>query len=382
MLALPSLYNAILDAAEDRALPHLRTVIVAGEACPARLVERHLGLRPETRLYNEYGPTEATVWSTVAECDTAREIVPIGKPVPGYRVYILDASLAVAPLGTPGELYIAGPGVARGYLDRPAITAAAFLPDPFSTAAGGRMYRTGDAALRRADGTIEFLGRVDNQVKIRGHRIELGEIEEVLRTDNEIVETVVVAHEESPGDARLIAYVVAPSKSAAARLSMRAFLQTRLPEYMIPARFLFLDALPRTPNGKVDRLNLPLPDAGRADLGKRFVAPRNEVESTLAAIWSEVLRVEQVGVEDDFFDLGGDSILSIQILARAKQAGLRFLPAQLFQQRTIAALAPLAEGVRVPAPEAEALSANATGLSDSEVDTFLDRVAARMNAAG
>jgi len=380
MLALPSLYEAILEGGQGRTMPHLRSVIVAGEACPARLVERHLELRPETRLYNEYGPTEATVWSTVAECNAAGETVPIGKPVPGSRAYILGTSLALTPLGTAGELYIAGPGIARGYLERPAITAAAFLPDPFSTEPGSRMYRTGDAALRRNDAAIEFLGRVDHQVKIRGHRIELGEIEEVLRGDSEIAEAVVVAHEENPGDARLIAYIVAPSKPAAARPSVREFLQARLPEYMLPARFIFLDAMPRTPNGKIDRFTLPAPDGGRSGLGKPFVAPRNEVETTLATIWSKVLGREQVGVEDDFFELGGDSILSIQILARAKQAGLRFQPAQLFQQRTIAALAPLAQDTREAAAEPETPSSD-SGLSGSEVDLFLDRVAARMNAA-
>jgi nonribosomal peptide synthetase protein BlmX len=391
-LALPSLHAALLEAASDRQLPHLRAVIVAGEACAPHVVARHHRLWPGVALFNEYGPTEATVWSTVAMCEPAADagVVPIGGPIPGARVYVLDAHGRLAPLGVPGELHVGGPGVTRGYLERPDATVAAFLPDPFSPVPGARMYRTGDACRFRYDGQLEFLGRLDHQVKIRGHRVELGEIEAALRADADIEDAAVLAQEEAPGDVRLVAYIVAPKKPAADRQRLRDTLQRRLPEFMLPSRFLFLDALPRTPNGKLDRAALSGAGAESEEAERAYAPPSDAVESALAAIWAQVLKVDRVGIEDDFFSLGGDSILSIQIIARAKRAGLRVTPADLFQCRTIAALRPRvqvhddfarpAEGAAAEAaaeartPAGAASGPVAVGLSEQQVAGFLKKI--------
>ena len=390
-LALPSLHAAILEAAGDRPLPHLESVIVAGEACPARVVTRHHEVWPHVRIFNEYGPTEATVWSTAAEClpGGGSATVSIGGPIPGARVYVLDAKGRPAPLGAPGELYVGGPGVTRGYLGRPDATAAVFVPDPFDTVPGARMYRTGDACRFRGDGQIEFLGRRDQQVKIRGHRVELGEIEAALRADAGIEDAAVIAQEQAPGDMRLVAYLVAPKKSAADRQRLRETLHHRLPEFMLPSRFVFLDRLPRTPNGKLDRAALPAADGTSDQADRPYVPPSDEVESMLAAIWAQVLRVDRVGIEDDFFLLGGDSILSIQIIARARRAGLRVTPADLFQCRTIAALRPrvqLQDGATAPGADAAAANDAAAGVvrvgvSEQQAAAFLETLAPPRNAA-
>ena len=386
-LALPSLHAAVLEAAAldatgGRPLPHLRTVIVAGEACPPRVVARHHEVWPHVRLFNEYGPTEATVWSTATECrpDGASASVPIGRPIPGARVYVLDAQGHPAPLGAPGELYVGGSGVTRGYLGRPDATAAALVPDPFDIVPGARMYRTGDACRLRDDGQIEFLGRRDHQVKIRGHRVELGEIEAALRADASIEDAAVIAREEAPGDVRLVAYVVAPKKSAADRQRLREMLHRTLPEFMLPSRFVFLDRLPRTPNGKLDRGALPVADGTSEQADRPYVPPSDDIESMLAAIWEQVLKVDRVGIEDDFFLLGGDSILSIQIIARARREGLRVTPVDLFQCRTIAALRPRVQVQNgAAAPGADPVTSQGetggvvrVGVSEQQAAAFLE----------
>jgi amino acid adenylation domain-containing protein/non-ribosomal peptide synthase protein (TIGR01720 family) len=294
------------------------------------------------RFVNKYGPTEnsaVTTWAPVATGIDSHVPPPIGRPIDNNQVYVLDRHLNPVPIGVPGELFIGGDGLARGYLRRPELTAEKFIPNPFSNEPGTRLYKSGDLVRYLPDGNIEFLGRIDHQVKIRGFRIELGEIEAVVGQHPAVREVVVVARKESPSDKRLVAYVVPNQGLSPSTSELRNFLKNKLPDYMLPSTFVMLDALPLTPNGKVDRRALPGPDGSRPDLDGTFVAPRNRAEVMLAGIWAEVLKLEQVGVRDNFFELGGDSILSLQIIARANQAGLRLTPKQLFQHQTIAELA-------------------------------------------
>jgi amino acid adenylation domain-containing protein len=344
LLCLPSLYNLLLDCADSGRLNTLRTAIVAGEACPPGLAAKHHRTLPATRLYNEYGPTEGTVWCSGYEIPPAAEpnrSVSIGRPIANTRIYLLDVQLNPVPIGVPGELYIGGAGVARGYHGRPELTAERFVPNPFGEAPGSRLYRTGDLARWRPDGTLEFLGRTDHQVKLRGFRIELGEIEAHLLRHPRVREAVAIIREDSPGNRRLVAYAVAcpdadGENNPLTGETLRAFLRDSLPDYMVPAACMVLDALPLTPNGKPDRKALPVPDRSGAEC---YAPPRDAAETRLAEIWAEVLRVEQVGIHDNFFDLGGESILAIQAASRAHKAGLAVTPRHLFQHQTIAELA-------------------------------------------
>ncbi|HEX8560147.1 MAG TPA: amino acid adenylation domain-containing protein [Pyrinomonadaceae bacterium] len=340
---VPSMLGAWLGEQGPAEAPaSLRRVICSGEALGPELQERFWGRLPGVELHNLYGPTEAAVDVTWWACrrDWARGTVPIGRPVANTSVHVLDARLEPAPEGVAGELYLGGVQVGRGYLDRPGLTAERFLPDPFSAEPGARLYRTGDVARRVAGGEVEYLGRVDHQVKLRGFRIELGEIEAALSRHPAVGECVCVVREDAPGVKRLVAYVGGARGANAAELAEH--LRGRLPEYMTPTQFVFLEALPLTPSGKVDRKALPRPDYSGAGAGREFVAPASASEQALCGIWAEVLRLERVGVHDNFFELGGDSILSIQIIARAAQAGLHFTPRQLFQNQTIAELAAVA----------------------------------------
>ncbi|ABX04518.1 MAG TPA: non-ribosomal peptide synthase [Herpetosiphon sp.] len=317
-------------------LPALSTVIVAGEACPAELVARW-GL--DRRFFNAYGPTEATVWSSLALCDDPNQKPSIGRPIANTQLYILDQYLQPVPVGIAGELYIAGPGLAWGYLNRPELTAQMFVPNPFSAEPGQRLYRSGDLACFLPDGSINHLGRVDHQVKIRGFRIETGEIEQCLCEHPLVHEAVAIARDEPNGQKRLVAYVVATPDNQPSSAELRTFLQTRLPEHMLPAVFVLLASLPLTPNGKLDRHALPAPKTTRHAEQALFDAPQTANQQILAEIWADVLGLAQVGIHDNFFELGGDSIICIQIVARANQAGLRLTPKQVFEQRTIANLA-------------------------------------------
>jgi amino acid adenylation domain-containing protein/non-ribosomal peptide synthase protein (TIGR01720 family) len=343
LLSVPSLYSLLLDQPPPL-LQSLRTTIVGGESCPTTLVERHLARLPQAMLFNEYGPTEATVWATVHACTSseARRSIPIGRPIANTQVYILDRQMQPVPIGVPGEIYIGGAGLALGYVKRPDLTAERFVPDPFARP-GGRLYKTGDLARFHADGTIEFLGRIDQQVKLRGFRIELGEIESALLAHPAIDDCAVVVRDDLGAGTQLVAYVVerqaTPGSGASVLDSgeLRESLQERLPAYMVPNVFVLLDQLPRSPNGKLDRKALPAPAVSSE--AETSVAPRTTVEARLAEIWASVLRRERIGVHDNFFSLGGDSILSIQIIARASQAGLQITPQQMFQHQTIAELA-------------------------------------------
>jgi len=340
---VPTHLSALLSASQAAALLPRRRLVLGGEACSWSLVEKIASLAPDCAIFNHYGPTEATVGAITNRLDAAdserpSDTVPLGRPLANMQAYILDQQLRPAPIGVTGELHLGGAGVARGYINRADATAAKFIPSPFNS--GQRLYQTGDRARYLADGRIEFLGRIDQQVKIHGYRIEPGEIETALLEHDEIAQCVVVAREDHPGDKRLVAYVVTRNQTEIVSGELRAFLNGRLPEYMIPSAFVFLDRLPLTANGKVDRRALPAPDHSRA--GNLFVAPRNHVEEVLANIWKSVLSVDRVGVHDNFFDLGGDSILSIQIIARANQAGLGLTPRQLFQHQTVSELAAVA----------------------------------------
>ncbi|HZE68259.1 MAG TPA: amino acid adenylation domain-containing protein [Pyrinomonadaceae bacterium] len=341
---VPTHLSALLSAAHPAALLPRRRLVLGGEVCSWSLLEKIASLSPACVILNHYGPTEATVGAITNQLGSeasARnsETVPLGRPLANVQAHVLDQRMRPAPLGAPGELHLGGAGLARGYINRPDATAEKFIPNPFSNS-GERLYKTGDLARYLGDGRIEFLGRVDHQVKIHGFRIEPGEIEIALLNCKDIAECIVVTREDKPGDKRLVAYVVARADGDKASASeLRAFLNGRLPEYMVPSAFIFLDGLPLTPNGKVDRRALPAPDHSRADGELVFAAPRNPVEQTLAQIWSNVLGVDRVGLHDNFFDLGGDSILSIQIIARANQAGLGLSPRQLFQHQTVGELA-------------------------------------------
>jgi amino acid adenylation domain-containing protein len=335
---VPSAAQALLDA---QAFPHTVKVInLAGEPLQRALVERLHAAVPQARVYNLYGPTEDTTYSTYCEVvPDAGSKVTVGRPVSNTQVYILDGGLEPVPIGVPGEIYIAGAGLARGYLNRPDLTAEKFIPNPFGEP-GSRMYKTGDLGRYLPDSSIDCLGRIDHQVKIRGFRIELGEIESALLRCEGIFEAVVIAREDTPGDRRLVAYLVARDQDGPAASELRAHLQTSLPEYMIPAAFVFLDALPLNPNGKIDRKLLPAPGASHADLGVGYVAPRTSTEKLLASIWAEVLKVERVGIHDNFFALGGHSLLATQVAARIKQtlqAGI--LMRDFFVAPTLAELA-------------------------------------------
>lgn len=338
LLAVPSLYRSLLMQSANNELRTLQMVIAAGESCPADLVHEHLRLLPHTALFNEYGPTEATVWCTVYQAGATNDwgSVPIGKPIAGMQVHILDLQLRPVEPDGVGELYIGGPQLARGYLDRPDLTAEKFLPNPFSRVPGARLYRTGDLARYGPDGNIDFLGRADQQVKVRGYRIELGEIESALRQHPLVEEAAVAGKKDDQGQQKLVAYVV-PKMGEIDAGNLRRFLSQNLPGYMVPSVYVTLDSLPMNANGKLNRQALPEPKP--AESQSAYVAPRNQTEQTLAHLWADLLGIKRVGIHDNFFDLGGDSILGLQMIARANQAGIRLNVTQIADQPTIADLA-------------------------------------------
>ena len=342
---VPSMLHAFLDAADLERCGGLRRVVCSGEALPRELQDRFHARLPEVELHNLYGPTEAAVDVTHWRCEpgSARHSVPIGRPVANTRIYVLDARMSPVPVGVPGELYIGGVQVGRGYLGRPDLTAERFVPDPFAGEGGARLYRTGDRVRRLAGGEIEYLGRLDEQVKIRGFRIEPGEIEHALVRQPGVRECAVVVREDAPGQRRLVAYMVPDGDGAVSVPGVRSALRDALPEYMVPSAFVTLDALPLTPSGKLDRRALPAPEQGPAAAVEASPDPRTPLEETLAGIWCGVLRRDRVGVNDNFFELGGDSILSIQVISRAAQAGIRLTPKQMFLYQTVAELAAVAD---------------------------------------
>ncbi len=319
-----------------------RALIIGGENLPAETVASWRERAPQTRLINEYGPTETVVGCCVYEVapeDPAHGSVPIGRPIANTQLYILDERFEPQPIGVTGELYIGGDGLARGYLNRADLTAEKFVSDPFSERPGTRMYRTGDVARYRADGVIEFLGRKDDQVKVHGYRIELSEIETVLRQHRSVQEAVVLALDDERGEKHLVGYVLTDHSETFSVSELRGHLLEKLPDYMVPWQFVRLQTLPLTRSGKVDRRALPAPNRAGSQNETPFAAPRTLIEEVLATIWAEVLRVDRVGIDDNFFGLGGDSIRSIQVRARAQQRGITISHQQLFQHQTIRALA-------------------------------------------
>lgn len=343
MQATPTTWRLVIAAGWEKSLPV--KVLSGGEALSsdlaAQLLERCAS------LWNMYGPTETTVWSTTHQVEHAEGPAAIGHAIANTQIYLLDNHLEPVSNGVAGQLYIAGDGLSRGYWRRPDLTAERFIPNPFSAVAGARMYLTGDLARYRRDGSIEYLGRVDQQVKVHGHRIEPGEIEVVLAEHPSVREIVVVAVDDPNSDKQLVAYVVSNDGESESEEASRAdlvsqlrrYAKEKLPDYLSPSLYVLLEKFPLTPSGKVDRKALPAPDKSRSESLQPYVSPRNETEKALAAVWSEVLGVKQVGVYDNFFELGGDSILGIQMIARANRAGLSYKPKQLFQYQTVASLA-------------------------------------------
>jgi amino acid adenylation domain-containing protein len=348
LLSVPSLYSLLLDQARSGELTSLREVMVAGETCPVELVDRHYRLLPAATLFNEYGPTEASVWSTVHKCkpDQAARLVPIGRPIPNARVYVLDPHLNALPVGAPGELYIGGPGVVRGYLNRPEETAAVFIADPFDRTPGARLYKTGDLVRYLPDGNLELLGRLDHQVKIRGFRVELEEIEAVISAYDGIRQAVVTLRGEKQGEPGLIAYVVPTDPAQFDAEQLRDYLSRKLPEVMIPSAIVKLEKLPLMPNGKVNRHAL---EAEQPVSATQFVAPADALESKLVSIWETVLGKHDIGTTDNFFDLGGNSLLVAKLLLRIEQRlGKTLSLANIFQAPTIQQLAAMVGGRSIP----------------------------------
>jgi amino acid adenylation domain-containing protein len=326
----------------DAVPPSVVTVNLGGEPVPRALADRVYAQAGIERLINVYGPSEDTTFSTWEWIERESERAPaIGRPLDGEQGWVVDANLQLAPVGVPGELYLGGDGLSRGYLGRPELTAERFIPDPFAAAGkpGARMYRVGDLVRYRPDGRLEFLGRIDHQVKIRGFRVELGEVEAALARLPGVEGAAVLARQET-GDTRLVAYVAAAPAASLTPAALREALRERLPEFMVPSAFVFLAALPLTPNGKVNRRALPPPDAGAETSGADFVAPRTPLEALLAEIWSAVLEIAAVGIDDPFWDLGGHSLLATRVLARLLDATGVELPLQaLFEHPTVRQLA-------------------------------------------
>ncbi|PYK01941.1 MAG: hypothetical protein DME23_02925 [Verrucomicrobia bacterium] len=335
-----SLFHQMVDE-QIESLRGVRQLLAGGETLSVPHVRRMLEVLGNNRLINGYGPTENTTFTcchVMTSQSRIEQTVPIGRPISNTRVYVLDRYMQPVPIGAYGELYIGGDGLAREYLHQPELTTEKFVSDPFGSEAGARLYRTGDLVRFRTDGCIEFLGRIDHQVKIRGYRIELGEIETSIAQHSAVREVAVIAREDTPGDKRLVAYLVAPNPPSGFVDQLRTLLRASLPQYMMPAAFVLLDAFPITPNGKLDRNALPAPEV-TAYATRGYEVPLGEIETRLAQIWSDVLKVERVGRHDHFFDLGGHSLLAVSVIERMRREGLHADVRALFATPTLAALA-------------------------------------------
>jgi len=356
--------------AEETAPQSLRQVITAGEQLKITAHIRRMFERlPQCTLDNQYGPSESHVASAFMLHEDRREwmeLPPIGRPIANTEMYVLDDRMQPLPSGVAGQLYLGGDALARGYLDRPELTADKFVPHPFSQKAGARLYRTGDLARHLPGGQIEFVGRSDDQVKVRGFRIELGEIEAVLAQHEGVNQAVVVVVEDAPGEKRLVAYVVMGAGVALTTSEMRSFLAAKLPNHMLPAAFVRLEKLPLTASGKVDRAALPVPESMRPALKETYAPPRNPLEERLVRIWTELLKLDRVGIDDDFFELGGDSLLATQFISRVFQRLKVELPVRrLFENPTVAEFAVLIE---------ETLLQNVERLTEQEAKRRLNTV--------
>ncbi|HKR96001.1 MAG TPA: amino acid adenylation domain-containing protein [Candidatus Angelobacter sp.] len=381
LLCLPSFYRVLLEQANDR-LASLEAAIVAGEKCPLDLVRQHSIFLAGVPLFNEYGPTEATVWSSVYECcdDDSRDNLPIGRPIANTRIYLLDSQLHPVPPGVAGELHIGGGGVTRGYLNHPELTAERYIPDPFSGEQGARLYRTGDLARYLATGDLEFLGRKDFQVKLRGYRIELTEIESVLTEHASVQQTAVLMREDAQQNSQLVACIVLRPGMDVKANELREHLKSRLPAYMLPVRFVTLDSMPLTPAGKLNRKALELYGPVKPDTSSEYHAPQTALEEVLAGIFSEVLGVTRVGVFDNFFDLGGHSLLGTQVVSRVREIFQIELPLRrIFEEPTVSGLAQAllrdsSEQTRIQ--RMAELLMQFSGLSDEQAEKLLRQSAA------
>jgi amino acid adenylation domain-containing protein len=359
----------------------LRWMIPTGEALSPDLCRRWLATYAHVPLMNAYGPTECSddvSHHPIHHVTAAEEHnVSIGRPIGNMRLYIVDQHLRALPVGVRGELCVGGVGVGRGYLREPARTAEVFVPDLFSEEGSSRLYRTGDLACWRADGTVQFLGRIDYQVKIRGYRIELGEIDAALEEHESVEEALVTVREDTPGNKRLVAYLVPALQTAPVISELRGYLKEKLPEYMVPSAFVILDEMPLTPNGKIDRRALPSPGTARPESERSFVAPRNPTEETLARILLQILNLQQVGVHDDFFELGGHSLLATQVISRLREAFHVELPLrEIFEHPTIAELAQVISRLQTQQKEKEEREVMETinQLSEEEVEAMLGQL--------
>ena len=369
-----SMLQMFLEERDLASCRSLKRVLCSGEALPLELQERFFA-RLGADLHNLYGPTEAAIEVTWWACtrDNKHACVPIGRPIANTRIYLLDDKLRPVPVGIAGELYIAGDAVARGYLNRFDLTAEKFIPDPYSP--GARMYRSGDLARYLADGEIEFLGRVDHQVKLRGQRIELGEIEAALDQHSFILQSAVILHKDFRGEQRLVAFVTTESGETLTTREMREFLKGRLPDYMIPSLLVTLDSMPLTASGKISRKGLPAIDPSLLESERRFDAPRTPVEQVLAGLWAEILGLDQVGIHDDFFEIGGHSILAARLVSQIKEIfQIELSLRTFFEERTAARLAALM--VADAATESRVqriaeLAINIANFTDHEVETML-----------
>jgi len=324
--ATPATWRLLIEAGW-KGSPQLK-ILCGGEPLPQELANQLLE-RGNT-LWNLYGPTETTIWSTIKQIQPEQEKISIGRPIANTQIYILDAYLQSVPIGVPGELHIGGDGLARGYFNQLELTEEKFIPNPFSSNPKSRLYRTGDLARYLAQGNIEHLGRIDYQVKIRGFRIELGEVETVLDQHPMVQASVVVSRKDRTGDKRLVTYIVSKQGEAPTVSNLRDFLKKKLPDYMLPSNFVMLDSLPLTPNGKVDRKALPSPDQTRPELKETFIAPRTPCEEIVTGIWTDILGLEQIGIHDNFFELGGHSLLATQVMSRIRDAFQIELPLRIF----------------------------------------------------
>ena len=338
---VPSMLGVFLMDRDAGTCASLKRVICSGEALSEETQRRFFEVFPNVELHNLYGPTEASVDVTWWKCerDSREQTVPIGRPVANTQIYILDEAMQPVDVGIPGELHIGGVQLARGYLGRPDLTAQKFVPDPFSGDPQARLYKSGDLARFREDGNVVYLGRIDHQVKIRGFRIELEEIESVLARHPGVAQCSVIAREDQPGDKRLVAYIVSPVRKPRAARSPY-FVKDKLPEYMVPSAFVFLDALPLSANGKLDRKALPAPANPAAASPQEFAGPRNAIEKSIASIWASVLQVESIGIRDNFFDAGGNSLKLIEAHTRLREDLKTDIPiTALFEHPTVTSLA-------------------------------------------
>jgi len=359
----------------------VRQLVIGGETLSVAHVRRGMEALKQTQIINGYGPTESTTFACTykvgKELDERVTSIPIGRPISNTQVYVLGDRLEAVPVGVAGEVYIGGDGLARGYLKRAELTAERFVPNPHSEEAGARLYKTGDVGRYLKDGEIEYLGRKDNQVKLRGYRVELEEVEYALREQKGVKDAVVVMREEEVGEKRLVAYVVMEEGAEVSVSRMRAQMKERLPVYMVPSAYAVIEKLPLGPNGKIDRRALPEPDRARREQESTFVAPHNAVEEAIASIFSEVLGVSPVGADDNFFELGGHSLLATQVVSRVRKMFQVDLPLRkFFESPTVAAFAQLLIADEPEHGQAERIATlmkKIESLSTDEVENLLSK---------